>query len=165
MIRWIMLLLLPVALLLAVACEEKEDTEETVEQADTTVNLTLEANLDGDVLTVEGTTDLPDAALIAYEVRHERLTTDVELPLEQLFAEGNMTVSDGGYTSTVDLKDWPQRSIEVWVAFQTIHGKGAEQPAQIIERFGELGENLEGPNVIDLGEVGKRVELTTTVQR
>ena len=38
-----------------------------------------------------------------------------------------------------------------------------QQPNRIITQFGERGELLEGPNVTELGENGKRVEVTDYV--
>ena len=129
-----------------------------------TVELTLEVQRDGGTIRVEGTTDLRDGALLGYEIRHEHMNFDPETPMDMLFQEGTMTVADGRYAANLDIRNFEPGEIEVWVAFQMdFVNADLRQPDHIIRQFGEHGELLEGSNVTDLGDDGKRVELSDLV--
>ncbi len=124
-----------------------------------TVNLTLSASAEGRTVTIAGETDLPDGTWLCYELRSPGDVT--------LFSDGLIQVQGGRYERQVVLEDWPPGRVEVWLAFQTILGSMTEgslkQPPEIIEKFGELGENLVGDNVTKAGEM-KRVELTAVAE-
>ena len=129
-----------------------------------TVELTMEASLDRGRLRIAGTTDLRDGALLGYEVRHEDMNFDPETPIDMLFTEGTVTVTDGRYATEVDIRNFEPGEIEVWVAFQMrFINSDAQQPGPIVRQFGQHGELLEGANVTDWANEGKRVELTSTV--
>ena len=129
-----------------------------------TVELALQVARDGVLVRLEGTTDLSDGAVLAYELRHEDVDYDPETPRDMLFREGRTTVSGGRYAIEVDISSFEPGEIEVWLAFQMdFINSDLTQPAHIIRQFGERGELLEGDNVTDLGEDGKRVELIDTV--
>ena len=116
------------------------------------VSLTLTPpTLRGTTLFIIGSTDLPNGTLITYEIRHEGAATRTNVPIQKLFKEGMVTVADGGYSATESLKGWPPGKIEVWAAFQTILDTKAKQPPEIISRFGEMGEKLQGNNVTKAG--------------
>jgi len=127
-----------------------------------TVALTLDPRLQGNTLFIAGTTDLPEGALISYEVRHEGLSRRTDVALEKMFAEGDAKVSKGTFTTRVDLTGWPTGRVEVWSAFQTILGGSSKQPPDVIARFGEQGELLQGSNVTTTGAM-KRIEITKTL--
>ncbi|MCK0471306.1 Ltp family lipoprotein [Halalkalibacter sp. APA_J-10(15)] len=142
-----------------------EETAEPVDQEDlveasneekttTVVELTLNAELNDDVLGFQGETNLPDRTLIAYEIW---LDEDFDH-----IVEGSIEVKDGNYKEEVSIGDWPDGEIVVWVAFQTILGTSVHQPDEIIEVFGEMGENIEGDSVSETGDM-KRVELEETL--
>jgi len=57
--------------------------------------------------------------------------------------------------------------VGIWLAFQTL-AEGvtwgpAQQPPEVIDKFGELGEKLQGSNVTRPGSV-RRVECVATVE-
>jgi hypothetical protein len=138
---------------------ETDDTEESSEdheEISTVVDLTLNTELNDDVLDFQGETNLPDGTLIAYEVWHEE-------DFDQ-FAEGNIEVEDGNYKEEVSVSDWPDGEIIVWVSFQTVLGTSVQQPDEIIEVFGEMGENIEGDNVSE-SDVMNSVELEETLMK
>lgn len=143
--------------------QEQSIQEETTEEqpAPPPVNLTMKPTINDNILTVDGTANLPDGALLAYEIRHEGLPTRTDVPIEKMFSEGNVEVIDGIWRISTDLSGWPSGEIEIWVAFQTIL-KGAEQPKEILEKYGELGENITGPQSVKTGDL-KRAEIITTV--
>jgi hypothetical protein len=160
MINWAKLLVLSIFCFWACGGHSAPPGAET--SSPPTVSLTLSPTLRGDTIFITGSTDLPDGALIAYEIRHEGAARRTNVPIEKLFQEGNATVTNGAYAAAVSLNGWPLGRIEVWAAFQTVVGTDARQPAEVISRFGELGEKLQGNNVTKAGSM-KRVEVTETV--
>ncbi|MEK4303567.1 hypothetical protein [Oceanobacillus sp. FSL K6-0251] len=131
-------------------------TNSAEEEISTKVELESNAEIDGNSIVIEGETNLPDDTLIAYEVTHEE---DFEY-----FVDGEMKVSDGIYTEEIDVNDWPEGELRVWTSFQTILGTSVEQPEEIIEVFGESGENIEGDNVTE-GEIINSVESIQTLNK
>ena len=124
----------------------------------------MEVSRNAGVLRIEGTTDLRDGALLGYEIRHEYMDVDPETPMDMLFQEGTVTVADGRFAAEADISNFEPGEIEVWVAFQmSFLNRDLQQPAPIIRQFGEHGELLEGPNVTDRGDDGKRVEVAEIV--
>jgi hypothetical protein len=158
---YLLFIVLVLVLTLVVGCgtttTEKPKTEKpTAKQSeptkpdDTYVELELtSASRQGSDILFEGTTNLPDGALIAYEVTNDNAT---------YFVDGNATVAGGKFQGTAAAA--PEGPIEVWVAFQTIVA-GATQPAEIIDTYGELGENITG-DVTKTGDM-TRVEKTMVV--
>ncbi len=152
-----------VAGLMIGACEVEEETATvapTTSKAKATVELTLNAHLNGDTLNIEGSTDLPDGAVIIYEIS---LMPPASGPIRELILTNRgATVSGGKYAATEDIAKWPEGDFRVYIAFQPAFG---DQPAAIIERFGETGQHLEGFNVVGFGQGIKSVELVQVVAR
>jgi hypothetical protein len=119
------------------------------------VNLTLSVGLVGDLLTIQGTTDLPNRTILMYKVTH--------VAPDPISTDGTIAVLDGQYTAQVDVSDWPSGTAEVWVGFQTLLGNGEMQPQEVIERYGERGEYLHGENVAENSGL-KRVEVRQTIE-
>lgn len=131
--------------------------DDAAEQGDTLVEFTLEARRVKNDLRLSGTTNLPDEALLAYE-----LTSDGgDQPAKPYGVQGIMPVSDGRFEVTVLAV--PSGRIEAWVAFQTVLGIGSQQPAELIERYGLMGEKMSGPQVVDVGGGVRRAETVVTV--
>lgn len=115
------------------------------------------ASLAGRLLTIEGTTDLPDETIISWDVWHE--LADPNLPASDPRWEvgGEATVSSSRFQAVTDLAGWPPGSITVWTAFEP----GRDQPAGVRATFGDNGERLEGMGVYDdSGSYRRRVEDT-----
>ncbi|HET6822475.1 MAG TPA: hypothetical protein VFH34_07480 [Anaerolineales bacterium] len=119
------------------------------------VHLTLNPTLQNNLLMVEGNTDLPNRTILMYEVR--------EVSAAPKVASGTMPVLDGRYARQVNLTGWNADTIVVWVGFQTLLDGNEEQPQEVIERFGELGEFLYGDNVTQVNGL-KRVEISQSVR-
>ena len=49
---------------------------------------------------------------------HESLATDPDVSLDQALADGDVTISGGTYEVAVNLSDWPEGDVRVWVSFQ-----------------------------------------------
>jgi hypothetical protein len=130
------------------AVEEDDAANEEVGD----VVVTVAAAVDGQRVSVIGTATVPDGALIAYELLH---LDEFEV------TEGHAEVSDGGFEFIADLAGWPAGEVEVWVAFQTILGT-AEQPQEVIDLYGEMGENISGPQADTVGDI-TRVDAVTSV--
>ena len=127
-----------------------------------TVELTLAPHLVGRTICIEGSTDLPDNAVIEWELRHEQLFQRHDVPISRMASEGHAVVHDHHYRATIDLRGWPAGKIEVWVAFQPL-SYGTRQPARISWLYGSSGERIEGENVTIHPAHMRRVELTEHV--
>ncbi len=151
-----------VGLLLTAGCGPGAADQSAVVEAPPpiAVTLTLSPTLQGSRLRIAGTTDLPDGAVIVYEVRHERWATEGEL---QWFREGQVVVEEGAFSTRTRLRSWPRGALQVWASFQTVLPDG-QQPPEVIATFGEMGERLAGDNVTQVGDM-KRAEVTARVER
>jgi hypothetical protein len=134
------------------------------------IAFSLSPSLSGRTIMVAGTTDLPDGALINYEIEHEQYKhvdfgSDRKKFLKEVnltFADGSTPVKSGHYAHAVDISGWRPGSVQVWAAFEPVM-----QPESVAEKYGKQGEYLKGSNV-NTTEVAKtgsfsRVELTRTV--
>lgn len=120
--------------------------------SDETVAFTFTPHVQGRSVVIDGTTDLPDGTWISYEI--DPKTLGIGTPVD-----GATAVKKGKYHAIVQV-DF-SGGAEAWAAFQTVLGSQT-QPKAIIDRFGDLGQNLTGPNVTTEGTslVVKRVEIT-----
>lgn len=154
---------------------ETSPTPSPVPAASTTAETTspmpvppLEISLETDVadhqLIVTGNINLPDGALLTYEIKHAGLLTEVctSKPPEHCFTDGQVEVRSESWLISEDLSEWPEGDVEIWVAFQTIMGTKTSQPPEIIATYGPLGENITGPQATAAGPL-TRAEITTSV--
>ena len=123
-----------------------------------TVELTLAPRLIGNTIYIEGTANLPDSAVIEWEIHHEKLFERRDIPIEYMAKEGHAIVRGHRYYAAVDLTNWIGGSIEIWVAFQP-RSYGTRQPAHINVMYGTNGEWIEGSNVSYHPAQMRRVEL------
>jgi hypothetical protein len=128
---------------------------EGASQERVTFKFSLAPKLVGNTLTIAGTTDLPDDAVIVYEA------TMADDPAEM--REGRIKVKNGSFKKDVNVKGW-KGQIEVWAAFQPTMGGDDPQPAELLERVGQYGEKLSGANVVPAGNL-RRIEQTRSVSR
>ena len=119
------------------------------------VQLSLFPHIEGNILVVEGRTDLPPRTLLLHKV--------AEVSSAPKIINGTMPVLDGTYGRKINLTGWHAGTIAVWVGFQTRVGNNEKQPEESIQRFGEMGEFLYGENVSEADGV-KRVEVLKTVE-
>src|SRR6266571_2208218 len=82
--------------------------------------LTSSSRVVGRTLFIEGTTDLPDSAVIEWELRHESLFKRRDIPISRMATEGHTVVRDHRFVVAVDVSAWPTGDVEVWVAFQPL---------------------------------------------
>src|SRR5215471_11372336 len=127
------------------------------------ITLTSSTRVVGRTLVIEGKTDLPDSAVIEWELRHEPLFTRRDIPISRMATEGHTIVRDRGYRIAVDLSAWPAGQVEVWVAFQPL-SYGTRQPACVNRLYGRSGEWIEGENVSVHPAHMRRVELIDHVR-
>lgn len=118
------------------------------------VELSASAQQEGNALHLSGDTNLPDGAIILYELSHEH----PESPLHQ----GRFVVEDGHFGGQIDLPTGLDEDATVQLSFQVVMDDGS-QPADLIDRFGAFGENMTGELVAE-GELGKRAVLTVPVE-
>lgn len=99
-------------------------------------------------LRIQGTTDLPDGAVVSYHVTHalaEELPPS-EWPARNLIADGTAVVLESQYWARLNTTYWPPGAVRVQVQFPV-----APQPAAVRGRYGEFGEHLTGDNITILG--------------
>lgn len=133
---------------LAAACAPPGGTAPGAAGAGETVALTVEPVKDWRDLRLEGSTDLPDGAVLSYSVIHA-LASELppsEWPAKNLMSDGTAVVQDGRYRAELNATYWPAGAVRVRVQFPV-----APQPAAIGTRYGEFGERLTGDNVTSLG--------------
>jgi hypothetical protein len=104
--------------------------------------MTPSVSMDGSTAHVEGTTTLPEGAVIDYYYWH---ADDAVNSRNDGAHGGTATVRDGRFAFTSDLSDWPSGRVTLYTQFSV--GWGIEQPADVIARFGSEGEHLAGPQV------------------
>jgi len=115
---------------------------------DETVALSVEHISRWRELRIEGTTDLPDGAVVTYRVTHA-LALELppsEWPAQNLIADGTAVVHETQYWARLNTTFWPAGDVRVHVQFPV-----APQPIEVRERYGEFGERLTGDNVTNLG--------------
>ena len=128
-----------------------------------TVKLTNTPRVVGRTVYIEGTTDLPDSAIIEWELRHEQLFKRHDIPISRMATEGHAVVRGHRYIVAVDLSAWPSGQVEGWVAFQPL-SYGTRQPAFVNRLFGTDGQWIEGANVSIHPARMRRIELTQFVR-
>jgi hypothetical protein len=123
------------------------------------VNITLSPTINGDAITIAGTTDLKDGAVFDWNLEHAQQKKD---PMANLTEDGHTTVKGGRYSTTVRVKRWPKGKITVWVGFYSFL---KTQPEWARTQYGAQGDNLEGPNVKLQSEGMKTIEVERTVTK
>lgn len=119
------------------------------------VALSLNTGIIGTLLNIQGTTNLPNRAVLLYRVS--------QVAPDPIAIDGTVAVLDGRYAAQVDISGLPPGAIEVWIAFQPVFGNNEKQPPEILERYGEMGEYLYGENVMESSGM-KRVEVRQTLE-
>jgi hypothetical protein len=127
------------------------------------VVLTSTSKVVGRTLFIEGSTDLPDSAVIEWELRHESLFKRRDIPISRMAHEGHTVVRGHRYYVSIDLSNWPSGEVEVWVAFQPL-SYGTRQPASVNRLYGLNGEWIEGAHVSIHPAHMRRVELIDHVR-
>lgn len=104
--------------------------------------ITPRVSVAGTRVRVEGTTTLPNGAIIDYYYWHG----DDAVNTRNDGAHGGLaTVRDGRFAFSTDLSDWPAGDVTLYTQFSV--GWDVEQPQDVIARFGSEGEHLAGPQV------------------
>lgn len=129
---------------------------------DATAKMELDSTVDGRTITVRGTTDLPDGAIVDVQLtqidewEHETadgVAPDVETSPWVLYEEA--TVRDGRFNTTFQPDGWPagRGGVAAYFSVDTF------QPSMVVDRFGSSGENLRGPDVSDQDGYGPTLEV------
>ncbi len=157
-----LMIVLAITLLVSVAAcggGEEEATESPAASPDDSpvVELTLDAERTGETLKFSGTTNLPDGALLLYRIT---LPADADGGSS---LEWTGVVNDGRFEGESPPLNWP---VELLVAFQMDLDRDGQQPAELIERFGENGEKMKGDTVAYYYEetAGRRAGILVTVE-
>jgi hypothetical protein len=118
--------LFAIVLLIITGCATGPTTqaqlEDTVEPAP--VELTMSLAVEGEQLTIKGTANVPDGALIFWEVFHEKQYSatreEIETLPEELFFRDVVEVKDGAWEVAQMLTDWPKGDVRISAAFSTV---------------------------------------------
>lgn len=121
------------------------------------VHITLSPTITVDTITIAGTTDLKDGAVLGWDVEHAQQKKNLMADLTQ---HGDTTVKGGRYAATVKVNRWPKGNITVWIGFLSFT---KDQPQWAKTQYGTQGEKLEGPNVKLQSEGMKTVEIQRTI--
>ena len=114
-------------------------------------SLTLDADLTGDMLEVQGATDLPDGAVMWVRADPTDYSMDG--------VSDRVAVAGGRFGASLDVGDLPPGNLVVEVSFHPI-----AQSAELQSRYGPLGENMRGPGVVD-GSGDRYISVTEPVER
>ena len=125
--------------------------------ADATATMGITTSTTGSMITVEGTTDLPDGAIVVVQLvqadEWDRESADGVAPdvaTSPWIRSDDATVRNGRFTASIDVDVWPAGRGRA-AAYFWIDGM---QPADVVERFGLDGSDLRGPDVVDLDGFG-----------
>jgi hypothetical protein len=111
-------------------------------------SITPVVRLEGRSLVVEGSTTLPDGAVLDYGVTLDD-RTDPSISRVT-------TVQNGRFAFAENLTGWPVGRASLGIGFGV--GWGTSQPQRIVDRYGASGERMAGPQVwTDSGDT--RLEL------
>jgi hypothetical protein len=149
-VRTSVVLVLVLAGVLGAGCSTPRPTS-------TSVRLDLEARVEGRTIVIAGTTDLPDGVYLLWEVD----TLAYGVPGE--IVQGEVRTAGGRFEDRVDVSGWPVGKVDVWVGFELFSDSDYQQPREVVDWFGPLGENLTGPNVRDMGDY-RRVDDAVTLE-
>ena len=148
------------SILVGLAACTPTDEQTNGNRAGETVALSVDHRTEWRALWIEGSTDLPDGALVAYRVTHELAATAPadEWPAHNLIDAGKAAVQDGQYWTRLNTSNWPPGAVRILIQFPV-----PPQPDFVVERYGELGETLSGDNVTTLGGM-RMIEIEETFQ-
>jgi hypothetical protein len=106
------------------------------------VTMTPSASLHGNTLTVSGSTNLPETAVIDWEVGRARAESNWDT-----YSSGKTVVAGGRFSFTVNVKSIPGDAIYALLVFSTNH-----QSEQVRATYGEHGENVAGDHARSHGD-------------
>ena len=135
------------------------ETKDVPTSGPNVVHITLSPTINGDAITIAGTTDLKDGAVLTWNLEHAQQKKDL---MANLTEEGNTPVKGGKYTTTVKVNRWPKGKITVWVGFYSFL---KTQPEWARTQYGAQGENLEGSHVKLQSEGMKTIEIERTITK
>lgn len=139
----------------------------TTEAPSTAVQVSIGATVRAGEIRATGTATVPDGAVIVWEAQHAEALTNATLcpvptdGVDRCLMTGDAVAHSGAFS--FDVAGMPSGPVEVWAAFQTLLGTGEAQPDEVIDLYGEMGEDITGSQVVDAGSGLFRVEVTTDV--
>lgn len=138
--------------------EDRNEANSELEPVEVELKALLSA--DGDTVTVAGTTNLPDGAVLVWELAEtvEAFGLNPDVTLRDADGEvpaGNVTVLGGSYRLELSETFWAELDLcvalplELFVAYMPLADVAAlgalpEQPSELYELYGENGERIPG---------------------
>ena len=107
------------SILVGIAACTPADEQTNGNRAGETVALSVDHRTEWRALWIEGSTDLPDGALVAYRVTHELAVTAPadEWPARNLIDAGKAAVQDGKYWTRLNTSNWTQGEVLICIQF------------------------------------------------
>ena len=99
-------------------------------------HMTADARVGASTVTVSGTTNLPDGAVIDYDVSNAEYGVPV--------VGGHTVVSNGEFSFVADVASLPAGKADVWLWFEV---SPARQPVPVVLTYGPGGERMAGDQV------------------
>ena len=101
--------------------------------------VTFEARVNGETITIDGVTDLPDGTRLEWQAYEGEASEARHL------VYGDTTTAAGRITASTIIAEQASGAMTIEVRFYA----HASQPSATVERFGPNGENLRGSGVLE----------------
>ena len=115
--------------------ENQEDQDDEEEQETFEVKFNEDISVDDDAVFIKAETNLLDGTIINYEISH--------ISSIDHFVDGKIEVVDGKVDEEIDISDFPEGDIHVYVGFLPYN----QDEEELMETYGDMGQNLEGDKV------------------
>ena len=150
----IVLIIALIAAFIVVGCDDEVKTEEENEKEYVSLDVDVFIQDDGDTLIIEGSGNLVEGTTLAVEVSN---LDDGEEPFD--FKDGTVEADElGNIKKEFDISDFDEGRINVYLSNYII-----DQPDEVIEKYGEEGENMEGEVVVETDR-GNIIEIDKIIE-
>lgn len=122
--------------------------------------LSISHTLESRVVTIGGSTNLPDGAFIDIRLIQQEAfdaaASDGGANTSPLVVDRFARVSGGTYAASVDLSSWPAGAVELLGIFKI----DSSQPSPVVAAYGQNGERLNGPALVNSASDGRYLEVS-----
>jgi hypothetical protein len=121
--------------------------------------------VESQVVSVRGTTDLPDGALVTVQVFHvdeyaREAAAAGGAPSDSVWVLDKwLAVTNGTFEASFPKPDWPDGRV-----LAVAHFELTIQPQHVTDRYGTAGERLSGPLVVPSRDGGKQVRISKDIE-
>jgi hypothetical protein len=140
----------------SVADSQTPTTVGAAPRSPVTVTMVPKAELSGNVLTVSGTTSLIDGSVLSWKMGRD----EGERPE---YLSGETVVQDGRFSFEANVESIPGDNLYALLSLSFL--PPTNQPEQVLEKYGELGQNLEEGDHVHRGGDYRSLEYLLSVTR